>query len=336
MLSQIARAGEWFLCSGIQEPGGGVARYYRTDLQRNAPVSTEITGYTLNALVRLGHLDRAVVTANFLCDVWDRSGGAMPFELGQPGFSYFFDSGIIARGLLAAWRATSEPRYLETGAAIGRHMLRDHFGPSDVHPILSLPSRKPLERDPLSWSRSAGCYQLKSAMAWHDLGQAAADPSFEAAYERVLDYALRTYATFLPGHPDPLRVMDRLHAFSYFIEGMMPRATEPRCCAAINDGIRRVAALLREIGPDFERSDVYAQLLRARIYADRAGVAPLDREAASFEASQLQSFQAPDGGFYFGRKGGEWLPYTNPVSTAFAAQALAVWSGEPATASDLI
>jgi hypothetical protein len=336
LLPQVTRAGEWFLDSGIQERNGGVARYYRTDLEQNAPVSTEITGYTLSALVYLGHAPRARATANFLCDVWDSGDGAMPFELGEPGRAYFFDSGIIVRGLLAAWRMAGVQRYLDTAMAIGRHMIRDHVAADDVHPILALPVREPLERDPLSWSRSPGCYQLKSAMAWHDLAQTTGDGSFEAAYERVLDYSLRTYTTFLPGHPDRLKVMDRLHAFSYFLEGMLPRAKEPRCCAAINDGIGRVAALLREIGPEFERADVYAQLLRARVYAARAGVAPLDREAADWEAARLETFQAPDGGFYFGRKGGDWLPYTNPVSTAFAAQALAVWSGQPASVAELI
>jgi hypothetical protein len=336
LLPQIIRAGEWFLDSGIQEMNGGVARYHRTDTQRNLPVSTEITGYSLSALVYLRHFDRARSMANFLCDVWDDGDGAMPFELGEPGLAYFFDSGIIVRGLLAAWRSAGVQRYLDTAMAIGRHMLRDHVAAEDVNPILSLPTRLPIDRDPLSWSRSPGCYQLKSAMAWHDLAQTTGDASFAAGYERVLDYSLRTYTTFLPGHPDRLRVMDRLHAFSYFLEGMMPRAREPRCCAAINDGIGRVAGFLREIGPEFERSDVYAQLLRARVYADRAGVAPLDREAADWEAARLQTFQAEHGGFYFGRRNGEFLPFFNPVSTAFAAQALAVWSGEPATVAELI
>jgi hypothetical protein len=336
LLPQIERAGEWFLHSGIQENSGGVARYYRTDLKRNAAVSTEITGYTLSALVWLEQLERAEATANFLCDVWDAGGGAMPFELGQPGFAYFFDSGIIVRGLLATWRRLPNQRYLRTAAAIGWHMLRDHASGKDIEPILSLPSREPLERDPLKWSRSAGCYQLKSAMAWHDLAQATGDGAFLAPYEKALEDALRTYPAFLPGHPERLKVMDRLHAFSYFLEGMMPRAKEPRCAAAIRDGIGRVATLLREIGPEFERSDVYAQLLRARVYADRAGVAPIEQEAACHEAAQLRSFQAPDGGFYFGRKRDEWLPYTNPVSTAFAAQALAVWAGEPAAIEELI
>jgi len=55
---QLARAGEWFLHSGIQEPGGGVARYHRTDLDRNLPVSTEITGYAVSALIYLHRLSQ--------------------------------------------------------------------------------------------------------------------------------------------------------------------------------------------------------------------------------------------------------------------------------------
>jgi hypothetical protein len=61
------------------------------------------------------------------------------------------------------------------------------------------------------------------------------------------------------------------------------------------------------------------------------GVLPLDQEAGAAEARQLSGFQAAasdpriEGGFYFGRKGGRSMPYINPVSTAFALQALALW-----------
>jgi hypothetical protein len=126
--------------------------------------------------------------------------------------------------------------------------------------------------------------------------------------------------------------MDRLHAFLYFLEGLLPRAHEPRCAAAIRDGIPRAAHHLREIAPEFERSDVYAQLLRMRLYADRAGALPLDGAAAQFEAERLAQFQtagsdpSTGGGFYFGRKAGVWLPYVNPVSSAFALQALELWN----------
>jgi hypothetical protein len=335
-LPQKSLAGEWFLRSGIQEPSGGVARYHRTDLGQNAPVSTEITGYAVSALAWAGHLDAARAAADYLCRIWNPADRTMPFEEGAPSYAYFFDNGIIVRGLLAAWRKLDDPRYLETAAAIGRHMARDFDAGADFHPILALPSKQPLDRDPLRWSRSPGCYQLKSAMAWLDLADATGDASFVPFYDRVLDYALRTWRAFLPGHPERAKVMDRLHAFSYFLEGLLPRARDPRCCGALHEGVRIAASLLRDIAPEFDRSDVYAQILRVRVYADRAGVLPLDRAAAAHEAERLREFQTPGGGFRFGRRGAEWLPYSNPVSTAFGMQALALWSGETADVRDLV
>jgi uncharacterized protein YyaL (SSP411 family) len=343
LLSHVSRAGEWFLASGIQETSGGVARYYRTDLERNAPVSTEITGYTASALAWLHgltgdprYLDRARAAAGFLADTWNNAGGAMPFEVAAPGFSYFFDSGIIVRGLLAVWRRTGDSALLDTAAAIGRHMAVDHAASDGFHPILALPSRQPIARDPLRWSASTGCYQLKSAMAWLELSCATSDPAFRAHYDRVLDASLAGYTTFLPGHPERLRVMDRLHAFAYFLEGLLPVAADSRCRAALHDGIGRLSDHLRAIAPDFERSDVYAQLLRVRILADRAGAVPLDRAAAQQEAARLAEFQAHDGGWNFGFHSGEWLPYRNPVSTAFAVQALALWEAAPGSPAELI
>jgi hypothetical protein len=317
-----------------------VARYYRADLERNHPVSTEITGYAIGTLVYLHsltgeeqYLERAVAAAMFLADTaWDCASRSMPFELGPPRYTYFFDCGIIVRGLLAAWRATGTQQFLDAAAALGRQMARDFASTTgDFHPALSLPDKLPTERDALRWSQSAGCYQLKSAMAWWDLAEATGDNRFREPYERVLEYSLRSYGPFLPGHSDRLKVMDRLHAFCYFLEGMLPRAADPRCAAALCDGVRRVSQHLRDISPEFERSDVYAQLLRMRLYADAAGAAPLDREAAAFEAARLAGFQAVsddpriDGGFYFGRRGTAWLPYINPVSTGFGLQALALW-----------
>ena len=79
------------------------------------------------------------------------------------------------------------------------------------------------------------------------------------------------------------------------------------------------------------RSDVYAQLLRARLYGEKLAGIPLDRVAAAREAKQAAGFQLKSadarvaGGFLFGRKSGEALPFVNPVSTAFCVQALIQW-----------
>ena len=334
--TSLSRAGQWFLRSGIQEPAGGVARYFRTDLQRNHPVSTEITGYAVSTLLYLQYDDcrhAALNAARFLCrEAWD--GHALPFETGSSGaarFTYFFDCGIVVRGLLAAWRATAESEFLEVATSLGRAMA-DFAGPDgDYHPILTLPEKQPLPHDALSWSRSPGCYQLKSALAWAELSEATGDSRLREPYDRALENALRRYGSFLPGHPDRLKVVDRLHAFLYFLEGLLPRAQDKRCAAALCHGIGLIAQHIEQTAPEFERSDVYAQLLRIRLFANWAGVTPLDAEAARREAAILSTFQVvsadarTDGGFYFGRQAGSWLPYVNPVSTAFALQALALW-----------
>ena len=330
----ICPAGDWLLHSGIQEPDGGVARYHRADLGRNLPVSTEITGYAAGALAYLHALtglevyrERALHTARFLArTAWNAEAAALPFELDPPEFTYFFDCGIVVRGLLAASRLDPGDECLSAAAAIGRAMAAD-FRAADgsLHPILHLPSKQPLARDPQRWSRSAGCYQLKSAMAWADLAEATGDETFREPYEQALDRALRTWRAFLPGHPDRARVMDRLHAFLYFLEGLLPVAGRPLCAAVLAEGIATTAGYLREIAPEFARCDVYAQLLRVRVYAHWAGAAPLDRTAAEAEARALAGFQSPEGGYYFGRQGATILPHVNPVSTVFAQQALELW-----------
>ena len=318
-----------------------MARYYRADLDRKLPLSTEITGYAVSTLLYLHaaieddeYRLQALRGAHFLCrDAWD--GHVLPFETQaspEGRFTYFFDCGIVVRGLLAAWRDTQEAEFLQVATSLGCAMAADFAAhDNEYHPILTLPGKQPLERDPLRWSRAPGCYQLKAALAWWDLLEATGQTRFRELYDRALEHSLHRYGSFLPGHPDRLKVVDRLHAFLYFLEGLLPRAREKQCAAALCHGIRLVAQHCNDTALQFERSDVYAQLLRIRLYADWAGVAPLDREAALREASILAQFQIAssdprvDGGFYFGRQAKQWLPYINPVSAAFALQALALW-----------
>jgi hypothetical protein len=113
--------------------------------------------------------------------------------------------------------------------------------------------------------------------------------------------------------------MDRLHAYGYFLEALLPRADRADCRAALGEGIERVSSYLREIAPVFVRSDVYAQLLRVKLLA---GI-PVQEEVAEIESFQYTNEdQRLHGGFCFGRKQGAMLDFANPVSTAFCAQAL--------------
>lgn len=341
--SRLRAAGEWFLRSGIQESLGGVARYYRSDLDGNAPVSTEITGYTASALVYLHNvtgdsecLEGALRAGQFLARLaWNDALRTMPFEYSSNGdapepLAYFFDTGIIARGLLTLWRNSHDEEFLNASVRCAESMARDFAAGSEFHPILELPSKKPVARD-RRWSRAPGCYQLKAALAWYELAEETGRADFRGLYDQVLRCALLGHEAFPSGEGEGARTMDRLHAYCYFLEGLLPCATERACAGALQEGIACTAALLAGVAPVFERSDVYAQLLRVRIFADALGIVPLDWIAAEGEAAAIARFQSREsdrrtgGGYYFGRKAGQYLPYINPVSTAFCAQALEFW-----------
>jgi hypothetical protein len=102
--------------------------------------------------------------------------------------------------------------------------------------------------------------------------------------------------------------------------------------AALADGIERAGDHLRRVHLDFERSDVCAQLLRVRLWADAAGAVELDAARADEEAVWALAHQMAspdprlDGGFNFGRRDGVPSNFSNPVSTAFCQQALALWN----------
>lgn len=329
------------LDSGIQQTCGGVARYYLSENGRNKPISTEITGYTASALVYLfqltnreEYLGRARKTARFLTDfAWDSELESFPFEHPSPSAesrhrAYFFDCGIIVRGLLAVWRQSREQRLLDVALTAAHGMLADFRTGCEYHPILELPAKEPAPRTD-HWSHTPGCYQLKAALAWYELAEAAADDALRQAYFGLLENALATHSCYLPGSNDRHHVMDRLHAYSYFLEGLIPMLNRAECIEAYSQGIDAVSRYLREIAPSFTRSDVCAQLLRARVFGAHA--IGIDTEAAAEEARELAEFQAEsedrrlDGGFSFGRRGCSMSPHINPVSTVFALQALEMW-----------
>src|SRR5262249_57275348 len=116
------------------------------------------------------------------------------------------------------------------------------------------------------WSRTPGCYQLKAALAWHDLHKATGRALYLNWYEDLLQWSLRMHECFLPGATGE-RVMDRLHAYCYFLEGMLPEADRKEVAGALARGIASVARFLDDLGSRFPRSGVYAQLPRFLILA---------------------------------------------------------------------
>jgi hypothetical protein len=339
---RLSAGASWFLHSGIQEPSGGVARYHRADTGRNAPVSTEITGYFISALADLdqraegdGLMEAARRAARFLHETaWDSSCAAMPFEWSanggpEPRHTYFFDNGIVVRALVRLWRRTAEPWLLETARQCAESMRRDFVNERDIHPILELPSKRPAARD-ARWSRQSDCYQLKAALAWLDVEEATGEARWRGLFDRALERALRTHAAF-PGLEPGEREMDRLHAYAYFLEALLARADQAEARRALEWGLRRCGDGLRRLRAGFERSDVCAQLVRVRLWAGALGAVRLDESRAAEEAAWAAAYQMTggpnvEGAFCFGQRGGRPAPFANPASTAFCLQALALWA----------
>jgi hypothetical protein len=326
---------DWYLESGIIEPGGGVARYHYADRGENAAVSHEITGYAVSSLLDLyqetgaeGALRQAVESGEYLANgAWHAGLGAMPYEAldeEDRGQTYFFDCGIIARALVRLGRVTGRELFVHRAEQIARSMRRFETA-EGAHPIIELPDWRPREYGD-RWSQRPGCYHLKSAVAWVEVG----GRENMAAFRRMLGFALKDGATFLPGAGDPQQVMDRLHAFGYYLAGLLFEHDCVECRDAIEHGIEQAGGWLREVRGDFERADVCAQLLQVRLWAHHLALVKLDERAAEEEAHWIGRYlpnpgPSMAGGFWFGSRNGELLPYVNPVTHAFCGQALLMW-----------
>ena len=333
----LTSARQWLLDSGIQSQNGGVSRYYKGDEGRMLPVSTEITGYFVSGMLAIGEIEAACHAGRFLTrQAWDRELRIFPFEL-EPGerLAYFFDSGIIARGLMALWRSTGEQEFLDAAVAAGDSMIRDFTADAGCHPILSLPAKRPVPYHRW-WSRCPGAFHLKAALAWRQLAQITGDQRYEDSYQRMLAFALVSYRALIDDETEPVRVMDRLHAYCYFLEGLLPELDAHR--DLFHASLAEIAGWRKRLAGEFERSDVAAQHLRLRILTgDESSLAPAEAEAVVH--FQFASGDGRlDGAFAFGRRNGKLIPHANPVSTVFALQALDWHERAPANAGwrDLI
>jgi hypothetical protein len=322
LLEEIRAAGRWLTRSAIQHSNGGVARYFRVDAGSNLPISTEITGYAVSALAHAHNLtgdaeflDAANRAAHFLTrQAWDSRLSILPFEIDPPRFAYFFECGIVARGLIALWRSTRGCELIETAQQIGRSMASD-FARHDgtFWPVLVLPAKTPAPLETARWSRVPGCYQLKSAVAWRELAAITGDAAWSKLYGNALQAALASHSGYLEGAPNAHAAMDRLHPYLYFLEALL---THPEHKGVVNEGAALARRRFCKLAPEFERADVAAQLLRVECACGG------EQEDLAALAARVRSFQAPDGGYYFGRTPAGWIPHQSPVPTTFAMQAL--------------
>jgi hypothetical protein len=334
----------WLITSGIQDESGGVSRYYVADDRRYQNTSTVNTGYYVSALLKANEggekelLEHAVKSGRFLVEkAFDANLELFRVEVGADGEgstreARFFDCCIAARALLHLWQATSDPVFLDRAERCGIAMrTRMSRVDGSFFPLLDLKSGEPRAGTD-SWSVEAEVYQLKSSLAFLELSDATGNREFDTSTQLMLNWCLKTHEGFVRGDDAPEDIMGRLHAYCYFLEGLLPVAAEVmKASHALQHGLLDVENLMREVAASYQRCDVVAQLLRLRLYADRIGAMELDFAEAEKEAQTLEQFQHQstdpkiDGGFAFARRNGQLTPHVNPASTALAIQALAMW-----------
>jgi hypothetical protein len=236
------------------------------------------------------------------------------------------------RGLLHLWQATTDRLFLDRAERCGE-ALRARMSRVDgsFFPVFDLQSGE-AHAGGSSWTTEAEVYQLKSALAFLELSEATGKREFEASTELTLQWSLKRHEGFVRGDDPAEILMGRLHAYCCFLEGLLPAATDNIVAShALQHGVLRVENLMKEAAAQYQRCDVIAQLLRLRLYADRAGIMELDSLQAEAEAEAIEQFQHQstdprlDGGFAFARRAGRLTADANPSTTAFAIQSLAMW-----------
>ncbi len=266
LIERIHLAAEWLAHSGIQEPDGGVHRWYNALEDYYAPTTTELTGYTIGALSLVGGYEKAIEKGvNFLARAWNPVVRLMPYELDSP-WSYRFDTAIIARSLKTAgygstslYRRCVESLDCFTGDSV---VIRFDGG-------VKMPAPR--------WSTLPGPHQLKTCLVWHDERP---EWDHEAEAKRV---GLSVGPFILCSNGNLRDHIDRLHPYCYYLEGLLPLFEKVRL--RLDCGIDFVAHRQGVI----TRSDVLAQLLRIRIYCAERGIIPLDFTQAANEFEGLLS-----------------------------------------------
>ena len=343
MNSCIYSGFQWLTHSGIQRPSGGVSRFFHTEVNKYASVSTAATSYFVSGLLQSSEIDpdaaveSAQAAGRFLLDhAFDDEVGLFRHEVVEEGdlqaWSYLLDSTAGVRALLDLWKATQEPAYAEKAERCGI-AIKENLSRMDgsFFPVFDLERKMPYEADE-PWWQQPGVYHLKSALAFRLLADVVGLHEFKAMSDDLLRWCLKRHEGFAEREPTAERTMSRLHAYSYFLEGLLPDAgLDAECSRALQFGILEIENLSQDVGHEFQRCDVLAQLLRLRLFADRLGIMELDYQQAGNEAAAIEEFQRQssdpqiDGGFAFARKDSQLTADANTTATVFSLQALQMW-----------
>ena len=334
----------WLAISGIQDQSGGVSEGFRTDTRDYSLISSTATGYYIAAQLWSQRFSRGALPATasraggFLVErAFDMSSEMFPQRFGDDNdertrLAYFFDCTVVVRALVQLWDATKNPAFLDCAQRCGL-ALHSRMPTVDgaFFPIYDLKSDRAYA-EAGSWKVEMNVPQLKGALALLELYKATGRGEFEHDAEALRKWCLKRHESSLPGDGDDTRIAERLHAYCLFLEGLLPGvALDAESGRVLQFGLLRVENFLDEFGPELQRSDVIAQLLRLRLYADKLGLMELDYKRADQEAAHLIKFQTQssdpktDGAFTLFRRTEKSSPALDLTATVFALQALEMW-----------
>lgn len=333
----------WLAISGIQDQSGGVSEAFRSDESDYAAISTTSTGYYISAQLWSQRFSGGTLPATasragrFLLErAFDMSGEMFPLRVEadeqQARLAYFLDCTIIVRSLVHLWNSTKDQVFLECAERCGL-ALHSRMPTVDgaFFPIYDLSSDRAYA-DAGSWRVEMEIPQLKGGLALLELHKATGRGEFEHDAVALRKWCMQRQESFLPGEVDDAKVIDRLHAYCLFLEGLLPAvALDADAGRVLQFGILRVENYLDEFASHLQRCDVLAQILRLRLYADKLGVMELDYKRAEEEATAIVEFQTQspdpktDGGFALVRSTGRSQPHLDLTATVFALQALEMW-----------
>ena len=175
--------------------GGWAAHYYGYDHRSSKPIEplyTEITGYGVSLRLWRGGGGLVDELSSFLRMAAGPAGGVVygyyPGSGRWSGKAYVFDNGVVAKGLLDAYRATGRRSYLEQALTVCRWILGMQVGDGWFRAAYDYSAGD--YYSPGEWYGDGGCLHGKTVMPLIDAYRVTGSDTYLEAVEKTLGWLL--------------------------------------------------------------------------------------------------------------------------------------------------
>jgi len=340
----VADGVRWLGYSGIQTPSGAVADFYHVENRVYSETSTLSSAYLLDALLKLVEMEDEVpdfvtVTAEYLMNQ-KRDEETQFFVSSDPIGDYgplasLFDCGVVMQALAGLSELSRNYEFVTAAERCGTAFLtRMSRVDGSFFPVYDLASKEALEITG-DWKTEAGVHLLKSANAARFVHDLTGNGDLRDIAGFMVRWAVRDHEGFLDVDEPAAKMTERMHGYCCFLDGLLPTASRDlMVMQTLQGGFLDVEERTAALASTYERCEVTAQMLRLRLFCDLMGIVELDQTAAEQEAESLLSFQiysddpAANGGFSPAKIDGVRVPIVATRATAYASQALEMWSDQ--------